>query len=72
MEEKKEVLSLPQRWFKDAAESFAPETDKLIVLGIIVYLCYTAYLGKTDQSLTNTAIGGLLGYLGKGMLERKA
>jgi hypothetical protein len=46
-------------------ETFHPDTDNLIVVGVIAVIFYAFYVIGTEASrLADTAIGGLIGYLG--------
>lgn len=46
-------------------QDFQPETNNLIILTIAVIVIYTIYMiGSEASRLTDTAIGGLIGYLG--------
>lgn len=46
-------------------QDLQPDTDNLIVLTVGVAIIYSTYvLGKDSANMVNTAIGGLIGYLG--------
>jgi len=48
----------------DLVQALQPDTDNLIVVGILIYLIYATYHGTDVSQLANTALGGLIGYLG--------
>lgn len=57
---------------KGIIESLRPDTNNLIVLAVTVVIIYSIYmLGSEASRLADTAMGGLIGYLGSSAKDRR-
>lgn len=66
-------LKMPGKYegyFKGVLDQVVPDTNTLIVIGLVVIVIYAQFTKAPDAgTLANSVVSGLLGYLGKSMSD---